>query len=112
MTFYDITLSLTPPLDNLKITFNLAHLKRKRLDKLLKNQLKIVLYHLILIFKGYDSLYFKGKEVIVFFKTLNRYFKNYNINDNEEKKERIIEYIAKRFKRQIKRLLEYNDLSS
>ena len=66
----------------------------------------------MLIFKGYNSLYFKGKKVIIFFKTLNRCFKDYSINDDKEKKEYIIEYIAKRFKREIKRLLEYNDSSS
>jgi len=71
----------------------------------------MILYHLILILKGYNSLYFKEKKVIIFFKTLNQCFKNYSINDNEEKKEHIIEYIAKRFKREIKRLLKYNDLS-
>src|SRR5271155_5389582 len=111
MMSYDITLSLTPFLDNFKITFNLAHLNRKRLDKLLKNQLKMILYYSILVSRGYNSLYFKGKEVIIFFKTLNQCFKDYNINDDKEKKERIAEYIVKRFKREIKRLLEYNDLS-
>src|SRR5277367_4476739 len=109
---YDITFSLTLPLNNFKITFNLAHLKRKRLNKLLKNQSKIVLYHLMLVPRGYDSLYFKGKEVIIFFKTLNRCFKDYSINNDKEKKEHIIKYIAKCFKREIKKLLEYNDLSS
>src|SRR5271168_3976239 len=112
MMSYDITSSLTFTLDNLNVTFNLAYLKEKRLNKLFKNQLKIVLYHFILIFKGYNSLYFKGKEVITFFKTLNQCFKDYDINDNKEKKEYIIEYIAKHFKRDIKRLLKYNDLSS
>ena len=48
----------------------------------------------------------------MFFKTLNQCFKDYSINDNKEKKEYIIKYITKRFKKEIKRLLEYNDLSS
>ena len=109
---YDIILSLTSLLNNLKITFDLACLKEKKLNKLLKNQSKMVLYHSMLISKGYDSLYFKGKEVMMFLKTLNRCFKDYDINDNKEKKEHIAKYIAKRFKREIKRLLEYNDSSS
>ncbi len=66
----------------------------------------------MLVPRGYSSPYFKGKEVIVFLKTLNRYFKDYSINNNKEKKERIVEYIVKRFRRGIERLLEYRDLTS
>ena len=58
-----------------------------------------------------NSFYFKEKEVIIFFKTLNQCFKDYNINDDKEKKKHIIKYIVKRFKRDIKRLLKYNNLS-
>ncbi len=62
--------------------------------------------------RGYSSPYFKGKEVIAFLKTLNQCFKDYSINDDKEKKERIVEYIAKCFRRGIKRLLEYRDSTS
>ena len=71
-----------------------------------------MLYYPIPVLRGYGSPYFNRKEVIVFLKTLNRYFKDYGINNNKEKKERIVEYIAKCFKRHIKRLLEYRDLTS
>ena len=62
--------------------------------------------------RGYSSLYFKGKEITTFLRALNRCFKDYRINNNKEKKERIVEYIAKRFRRDIKRLLEYRDYTS
>ncbi len=72
----------------------------------------MVFHYSILVLRGYSSPYFKGKEVIVFLKTLNRYFKDYSINNDKEKKEHIVEYIVKRFRRDIKRLLEYRDLTS
>ena len=72
----------------------------------------MVFHYLMLVPRGYSSPYFKGKEVTVFLKTLNQYFKDYSINDDKEKKERIVEYITKRFRRGIKRLLEYRDLTS
>ena len=71
----------------------------------------MVFHYLILVPRGYSSPYFKGKEVIVFLKTLNQYFKDYSINNDKEKKEHIVEYVVKRFKRDIKRLLEYKDLT-
>ena len=66
----------------------------------------------MLVPRGYSSPYFKGKEVIEFLKTLNRCFKDYSINDDKEKKERIVEYVVKRFRKDIKRLLEYRDSTS
>ncbi len=48
----------------------------------------------------------------MFLKTLNRCFKDYSINNDKEKKERVVEYVAKRFRKDIKRLLEYRDLTS
>jgi len=48
---------------------------------------RIVFYHLILVLKGYNNLFFNKKEIIIFFKTLNKCFKDYEINDNIEKKE-------------------------
>ena len=48
----------------------------------------------------------------MFLKTLNRYFKDYGINNDKEKKERVVEYIVKRFRKDIERLLEYRDLTS
>ncbi len=69
-------------------------------------------HYLILVPRGYSSPYFEGKEVIAFLKTLNRYFKDYSINDDKEKKEHVVEYVVKRFRRDIKRLLEYRDLTS
>ena len=72
----------------------------------------MVFHYLMPVLRGYSSPYFEGKEVTVFLKTLNRCFKDYSINDDKEKKERIVEYIAKCFRRGIKRLLEYRDSTS
>jgi len=66
----------------------------------------------MLVPRGYSSPYFEGKEITTFLKALNRCFKDYRINNNKEKKERVIEYLAKRFKKDIKRLLEYRDSTS
>ena len=44
---------------------------------------------------GYNSPFFNRKEIIAFFKTLNKYFKDYKIDDNIEKKERVIKYFIK-----------------
>ena len=69
----------------------------------------MVLYHLILVLEEYRSPYFKGKEVTTFLKALNRYFKDYGVDNNKEKKERTAEYSATRIKRDIKRLPEFKD---
>ena len=71
----------------------------------------MILRYSILVPRGYSSPYFKGIEVIAFLKALNRCFKDYSINDDIERKERTAEYVAKRFKKDIKRLLEYKDLT-
>ncbi len=71
-----------------------------------------VFHHLILVLRGYSSPYFKGKEITTFLKALNRCFKDYRINNNKEKKEHIVEYLAKRFKKDIEQLLEYRDSTS
>jgi hypothetical protein len=49
----------------------------------------------MLVPKGYNSLFFNGKEIITFFKTLNRYFKDYKINNNTKKKEQAIKYFTR-----------------
>ena len=56
---------------------------------------RIVFYYLILVLRRYNSPFFDGKEIIVFLKTLNKYFKDYEINNNIKKKERVIEYFIK-----------------
>ncbi len=73
---------------------------------------KMVFHHLILVPRGYGSPYFKGREITTFLKALNRCFKDYRIDNNEEKKERVVEYTAKRFKKDIERLSEYRDSTS
>jgi hypothetical protein len=35
---------------------------------------------------GYNSLFFNRKEITTFLKTLNKYFKDYKINNNTKKK--------------------------
>jgi hypothetical protein len=57
--------------------------------------MRIVFYYLILVPKGYNSLFFKGKEITAFLKTLNKCFKNYEIKDNIKKKERAIKYFIR-----------------
>ena len=41
---------------------------------------------------GYSSLFFNRKEITTFLKTLNRYFKDYKINNNTKKKEQATKY--------------------
>jgi len=71
-----------------------------------------VFHYLMPVPRGYGSPYFKGKEITTFLKALNRCFKDYGIDDDEEKKERVTEYSAKRFKKDIERLPEYRDSTS
>ena len=72
----------------------------------------MIFYHLIPIPSRYGSLYFNRKEVIVFLKTLDYYYKDHGINNNLEKKERAVEYSSLCLKRDIKRLLEFKDLTT
>jgi hypothetical protein len=58
---------------------------------------KMVFHYLILVPRGYSSPFFNGKEITAFLKTLNRYFKDYKINDNTEKKERAAEYSIRQY---------------
>ena len=46
----------------------------------------------MLVLGGYNSLFFNGKEITAFLKTLNRCFKDYKINNNTEKKKQAAEY--------------------
>ena len=48
---------------------------------------RIVFHHPMLVPGGYGSPFFNGKEIITFLKTLNKCFKDYEINDNTKKKE-------------------------
>ena len=56
---------------------------------------RIVFYYLILVLEGYNSPFFDGKEITAFFKTLNKCFKDHEINNDTEKKERATEYSIK-----------------
>jgi hypothetical protein len=47
----------------------------------------MVFYYLILVLKGYNSLFFNRKKIITFLKILNKCFKDYKINNNTKKKE-------------------------
>jgi len=57
--------------------------------------MRIVFYYLILVLKEYNNLFFNRKKIIAFFKTLNKYFKDYKIDNNIKKKERVIKYFIK-----------------
>ena len=58
---------------------------------------RIVFYYLMPVLRRYNSPFFNKKEITAFFKTLNKCFKNYKINDDIEKKERVIEYFIKQY---------------
>jgi hypothetical protein len=51
----------------------------------------------MLVLGGYSSLFFNGKEITTFFKTLNKCFKDYKINDNIKKKEQAIKYFIRQY---------------
>ena len=59
--------------------------------------MRIVFYYLILVLREYNSLFFKGKEITAFFKTLSKCFKDYKIRDNIKKKERAIKYFIRQY---------------
>jgi len=56
---------------------------------------RIVFYYLMPVLKGYNSLFFNKKEITAFLKTLNKCFKDYKIDDDIKKKERVIKYFIK-----------------
>jgi hypothetical protein len=58
---------------------------------------RIVFYHLMPVLKGYNSPFFNRKEITAFLKTLNKYFKDHEIDDDIKKKERAIEYSIKQY---------------
>ena len=63
------------------------------------------------VLRGYNSPFFNRKEITAFLKTLNKYFKDYKIDDDIKKKERAIEYFIKQYRKDIERLSEYQDLN-
>jgi hypothetical protein len=72
---------------------------------------KIVFHYLMPVLRGYSSPFFNRKEITAFLKTLNKCFKDYEIDDDIEKKERTAEYSIKQYRKDIERLSEYQDLS-
>jgi hypothetical protein len=46
----------------------------------------------MLVLGGYSSLFFNRKEITAFLKTLNKYFKDHEINDDTKKKEQAAKY--------------------
>jgi hypothetical protein len=57
----------------------------------------MVFYYLILVSKGYSSLFFNRKEITTFLKTLNKCFKDYKINNNTKKKEQATKYSTRQY---------------
>jgi hypothetical protein len=51
----------------------------------------------MLVLGGYNSLFFNRKEIIAFLKSLNRCYKDYDIINNIEKKERATKYSTKQY---------------
>jgi hypothetical protein len=51
----------------------------------------------MLVLGGYSSLFFNRKEITAFLKTLNKYFKDYKINNNTKKKKQATKYSAKQY---------------
>ncbi|KAH6666095.1 hypothetical protein B0J14DRAFT_568680 [Halenospora varia] len=104
--------SLASGSENTEASSDLSRSKEKKPAsgwKHQKPQQKIVLHHPMPVPGGYGSPYFEGKEVTAFLKALNRYFKDYGVDDDKEKKERTAEYSATRIKRDIERLPEFKD---
>jgi hypothetical protein len=52
----------------------------------------MVFYYPMLVPRGYSSLFFDRKEITAFLKTLNRCFKDHEIDDDTEKKEQAAKY--------------------
>ena len=71
----------------------------------------MVFYHLMPVPGGYNSPFFNRKEITAFLRTLNKCFKDHEIDDDTEKKERAIEYSIRQYRKDIERLSEYQDLS-
>jgi hypothetical protein len=68
---------------------------------------RMVFHHPMPVPGGYGSPFFDGKEITAFLRTLNRCFKDHEINDDTEKKERAAEYSARQYRKDIERLSEY-----
>ena len=49
------------------------------------------------VLRGYNSPFFDRKEITAFLKTLNKCFKDHEIDDDIKKKERAIEYSIKQY---------------
>jgi hypothetical protein len=71
----------------------------------------MVFYHSMPVLRGYGSPFFNRKEITAFLKTLNKCFKDYEIDDDTEKKERAAEYSIRQYRKDIERLSEYQDLN-
>ena len=56
---------------------------------------RMVFYHLMPVLRGYSSPFFNRKEITAFLRTLNKCFKDHEIDDDTEKKERATEYSIK-----------------
>jgi hypothetical protein len=56
---------------------------------------RIVFHHPMPVPEGYGSPFFDGKEITAFLRSLNRCFKDHDIIDDTEKKERATEYCAR-----------------
>jgi hypothetical protein len=61
----------------------------------------------MLVLGGYSSLFFDGKEITAFLKTLNKCFKDYKINDDTKKKKQATKYSTRQYQKDIERLSEY-----
>jgi hypothetical protein len=71
----------------------------------------MVFHHLMPVLREYNSPFFDRKEITAFLRTLNRCFKDHEIDDDTEKKERAAEYSTRQYRKDIERLSEYQDPS-
>jgi hypothetical protein len=58
---------------------------------------RMVFYHLMPVPRRYNSPFFDRKEITAFLKTLNKCFKDHEIDDDTEKKERATEYSIRQY---------------
>jgi hypothetical protein len=57
----------------------------------------MVFYYPMPVPRGYNSPFFDRKEITTFLKTLNRCFKDHEIDDDTKKKERATKYSARQY---------------
>jgi hypothetical protein len=64
--------------------------------------IRLVFYYLILVLGEYNSPFFNKKKIITFLKSLNKYYKDYNIINNIKKRSKLPSILLNSFKKRLK----------